>query len=52
VERTEEFAPAFEAALAAGTPALIELRTDPDLITPRTTLLEIRAQAHNSAARR
>lgn len=45
VRRTEEFAPAFEAALAAGTPALIELRTDPDLITPRTTLHEIRAQA-------
>mgnify|MGYP003623102005 CR=1 FL=1 len=52
VQRTEEFAPAFEAALAAGTPALIELRTDPDLITPRTTLREIRAQADNSAAQR
>ena len=52
VERTEEFGPAFDAALAAGKPALIELRTDPDLITPRTTLREIRAQAHKSTARR
>jgi acetolactate synthase I/II/III large subunit len=52
VERSEEFGPAFEAALAAGKPALIELRTDPDLITPRTTLNEIRTQAHDSAARR
>jgi acetolactate synthase I/II/III large subunit len=52
VTRTEDFAPAFEAALAAGRPALIELRTDPDLITPRTTLRAIRAQAHDSAARR
>jgi acetolactate synthase-1/2/3 large subunit len=52
VTRTEEFAPAFEAALAAGTPALIELRTDPDRITPRTTLREIRSQAHERGARR
>jgi acetolactate synthase I/II/III large subunit len=52
VERTEDFGPAFEAALAADKPALIELRTDPDLITPRTTLNEIRTQAHESAARR
>jgi len=45
VERTEEFAPAFEAALAAGKPALLELRTDPDAINPRTTLRALRAQA-------
>jgi acetolactate synthase-1/2/3 large subunit len=52
VERTEDFGPAFETALAADKPALIELRTDPDLITPRTTLNEIRTQAYASAARR
>ncbi|MDB5071966.1 MAG: thiamine pyrophosphate-binding protein [Candidatus Eremiobacteraeota bacterium] len=52
VTRTGEFAPAFEAALAAEKPALIELRTDPDLITPRTTLRAIRSQAHGSAAQR
>ena len=52
VERTTEFAPAFEAALAAGTPALLELRTDPDAITPRTTLTALRAEANERAARR
>jgi acetolactate synthase-1/2/3 large subunit len=45
VERTEEFAPAFERAVAAGRPALIELRVDPEAITPRLTLTEIREQA-------
>lgn len=52
VERTEEFPAAFEAALGAGRPALLELRTDPELITPRTTLHEIRTQANNSAPQR
>jgi acetolactate synthase-1/2/3 large subunit len=45
VERTEEFAPAFEEALAAGGPALIELRVDPEALTPRQSLTEIREQA-------
>jgi acetolactate synthase-1/2/3 large subunit len=45
VERTEDFAPAFEAALASGIPALLELRTDPDAITPRTTLRAMRSEA-------
>jgi acetolactate synthase-1/2/3 large subunit len=45
VERTEEFAPAFEAALAAGLPALLELRVDPELLSPRTTLSGLRAAA-------
>jgi acetolactate synthase I/II/III large subunit len=43
VERIEDFAPAFEAALAEGRPALLELRVDPDAITPRATLSRIRA---------
>ena len=34
VTRTAEFAPAFERAAAAGRPALLELRTDPDPISP------------------
>jgi acetolactate synthase-1/2/3 large subunit len=42
VERTEDFAPAFEAALDEERPALIELRVDPEAITPRTTLSQIR----------
>lgn len=34
VERTEDFAVAFQRAQASGKPALIELRTDPRQITP------------------
>jgi acetolactate synthase-1/2/3 large subunit len=34
VERTGDFAPAVERALAAGGPALLELRTDPELLRP------------------
>lgn len=34
VERTEDFAAAFERAQASGKPSLIELRTDPQQITP------------------
>jgi acetolactate synthase-1/2/3 large subunit len=45
VERTEEFARAFEEALEAGRPALIELRVDPEALTPRQSLSEIREQA-------
>ena len=45
VERTEEFAPAFEQALAAGVPAVLELRMDPEAILPHTTLSEIRRSA-------
>ncbi|MCC7487824.1 MAG: thiamine pyrophosphate-binding protein [Burkholderiales bacterium] len=45
VERTADFAPAFERARQAGTAALIELRIDPEAITTRTTLSAIRAAA-------
>ena len=45
VERTEDFAPAFERAQAAGWPALIELRIDPEAITPSQSLSEIRETA-------
>ncbi len=45
VSRTEEFAPAFEAAVAARRPAIIELRMDPEVITTRTTLSALRRQA-------
>ena len=45
VSRTEEFAPAFEAAIAARRGAIIELRMDPEMITTRTTLSAIRRQA-------
>ena len=42
VERTDEFPGAFEAAMSAGRAALLELRIDPELITTRTTLAQIR----------
>jgi acetolactate synthase-1/2/3 large subunit len=45
VEATSEFAPALERALKASRPALIELRIDPEAITPNTTLSTIRSQA-------
>jgi acetolactate synthase I/II/III large subunit len=43
VERTADFEPALERALAAGRPALVELRVDPEGISPRHTISEIRA---------
>jgi acetolactate synthase-1/2/3 large subunit len=42
VEETSQFADAFERALESGRPAVLELRIDPDAITPRTTLTAIR----------
>jgi acetolactate synthase-1/2/3 large subunit len=45
VERTEQFPAAFERAVGAGVPAILELRIDPDAITTRTTLSAIREQA-------
>jgi acetolactate synthase-1/2/3 large subunit len=45
VSRTEEFAPAFEEAVAAKRAAIIELRMDPEMISTRTTLSALRRQA-------
>ena len=45
VLRSEDFPDAFERALAQGRSALLELRVDPEAITPRQTLSEIRAEA-------
>ncbi|MBX5157737.1 thiamine pyrophosphate-binding protein [Rhizobium sp. NZLR8] len=44
VEQTAEFGPAFERARASGKPAIIEIKLDPEAITPTRTLSEI-AQA-------
>lgn len=49
VERTADFAAAFERAVSSNGPALLELRTDPEAITPRTTLTAIRNQALGTA---
>ena len=45
VETTEEFAPAFAEALASGRPALLHVILDPEAITPRATLTDLREQA-------
>jgi len=42
VTHTEGFAPAFQAALESGGPALIELRYDPEMVSTRTTLSALR----------
>jgi acetolactate synthase-1/2/3 large subunit len=47
VTRTEEFLPAFERATAARRAALIELQTDPEWITTRTTITAVRAAARH-----
>ncbi|MCK1540956.1 thiamine pyrophosphate-binding protein [Bradyrhizobium sp. 179] len=53
VERTEEFAPAFERATAFAEryskPAVLELRIDPEAITPSTTLTQLRRAAQAAA---
>lgn len=45
VETTEEFAPAFERALASGKPAIVHCLIDPEAITPARTLSQIREEA-------
>ncbi|MBK9117013.1 MAG: thiamine pyrophosphate-binding protein [Betaproteobacteria bacterium] len=44
VLRTEEFAPAFERALAAGRPALVHVKADPQALTMGASLAALRAQ--------
>jgi acetolactate synthase-1/2/3 large subunit len=53
VERTEDFAAAFSRAQKSGKPAIIEIKLDPEALTPRQTLSQIReagqaAKAHHS----
>jgi acetolactate synthase-1/2/3 large subunit len=43
VTLTEEFTPAFKRAVASGKPAVIELRTNPEQITTRATIADLRA---------
>ena len=49
VVRTDEFAPAFERALAAGRPALLHLRLDPQALTMNASIDALRAQGAASA---
>lgn len=50
VSRTEEFVPALEAALGSGKVAVIDLVTDPESITTRVTLSDIREAAFKRKA--
>ena len=43
VTETAQFSPAFRRAVASGKPALIELRINPNQITTRTTIADMRA---------
>ncbi|TGR71128.1 thiamine pyrophosphate-binding protein [bacterium M00.F.Ca.ET.194.01.1.1] len=45
VERTQDFAAAFERARASGKPAIIEVKLDPEAITPTRTLTQIRTRS-------
>jgi acetolactate synthase-1/2/3 large subunit len=45
VDRTEQFEPAFQAALESGKPTLLHLKLDTDVSTTRATLTAIRAAA-------
>lgn len=48
VESTDQFGPALERAMNAGRPALIEVRIDPEAITPNATLQSIRSAAQKA----
>jgi acetolactate synthase-1/2/3 large subunit len=45
VEKTADFAAAFQAAVASGKPAILHLKVDPEAITPTTTLSAIREKS-------
>ena len=45
IERTEEVEDAFERAIESGRPAVLDLRVDPEAISPRHTISELREAA-------
>ncbi|TDH63976.1 thiamine pyrophosphate-binding protein [Dankookia rubra] len=45
VEATDQLVPAFRRAVASGKPAVIEVRTNPEQVTNRSTIAQLRAQA-------
>jgi len=50
VDSHESFAPALARALESGSPYLIELSLDPEVITPRATLTSLREKAQLAAS--
>jgi acetolactate synthase-1/2/3 large subunit len=51
VTKTAEFAPAFQRAVESGKPAVIELAMNPEQITSRATIADLRASAKRPAAK-
>jgi acetolactate synthase-1/2/3 large subunit len=49
VESTDQFAPAFERAMASGGPALLHVKVDPQAITMNATLGGIRDDERQTA---
>jgi acetolactate synthase-1/2/3 large subunit len=49
VERTEDLVPAVKRAMASGKPAIVEVRTNPEQITNRATVAQLREQAKAAA---
>jgi len=45
VERTEELVPAYKRASASKKPAIIEIRMNPEQVTNRATIADLRRQA-------
>ncbi len=50
VERSEDLPAALDRALTAGVPAVLHLPVDPEALTPRQTLSEIRAASSSGSA--
>jgi acetolactate synthase-1/2/3 large subunit len=49
VEETDQLVPAFKRAVASGKPAVIEVRTNPEQVTNRSTIAQLREQARKAA---
>jgi acetolactate synthase-1/2/3 large subunit len=49
VEKTEELVPAVQRALASGKPAIVEIRMNPEQVTNRATIADLRAQSGKAA---
>jgi acetolactate synthase-1/2/3 large subunit len=49
VEKTEEMVPAVQRALASGKPAIVEIRMNPEQVTNRATIADLRAQSGKAA---
>ncbi|MBL6457908.1 thiamine pyrophosphate-binding protein [Belnapia sp. T6] len=49
VEATDQLVPAVKRAIASGKPAIVEVRTNPEQVTNRSTIEQLREQARKAA---